>query len=96
MSKSLVQKERIVSKRGTYQGREVLAFFAVTEGIDGYSFRLIDVRYTGVSEVVALSVAKAKSAPVTPIESPYFESSKDFTSDFSFIVSQPTRAPASK
>ncbi len=96
MSKSLVQNSQIVAKKGTFNGREVLAFFAVVEGIEGYSVRLVDFRYMEKAEVALLPKAKAKNAFVVSIESPYFESSKNIVSDFSFVISQPTRAPNSR
>ena len=96
MSKSLVQNQRIITKKGTLHGREVLGFFAVVEESSGYSVRLVDVRYVGKEEVVALPKVKAKSSPVISIKSIYFPSAESFASDFSFVISQPTRAPNSK
>ena len=96
MSKSLVQNSQIVAKKGTFNGREVLAFFAVVEGIEGYSVRLVDFRYMDKEEVVALPKAKQENAFAVSIQSPYFESSKNIVSDFSFVISQPTRAPNSR
>jgi hypothetical protein len=92
MSKSLVQNQRIIAKKGTLNGREVLAFFAVAEGINGYSVRLVDFRYTDKAEVVALPTVKTKNAPIS-IQSPYFSSSEIITSDFSFLINQSPRAP---
>ena len=93
MSKSLVQKQRIVAKKGFINGREATAFFAVVEGSEGYSVRLVDVRYAEKSEVILLPKAKAKSVPIISIKSPYFRDTESFVADFSFITSQPTRAP---
>ena len=44
-------------------------------------------------EVIALPKAKQENAFAVSIQSPYFESSKNIVSDFSFVISQPTRAP---
>ena len=96
MSKSLVQNQRIIAKKGHLNGREVLAFFSVSEGINGYSVKLVDFRYTDKAEVVILSAVKTKNAPVVSIKSPYFSDSENIVSDFSFITSQQTRAPSSK
>lgn len=94
MSKSLVQNSRIIAKKGHLNGREVLAFFAVVDGIEGYSVKLVDFRYTDKAPVISLPKAKTKSAPIISIRSPYFESSENIVSDFSFITSQQTRAPS--
>jgi hypothetical protein len=96
MSKSLAQKSRIIAKKGLFQGREVLAFFAVVEGIDGYSVRLVGVRdlNTKNTDVVALPKVQTKSTPVVSIKSPFFGSSENLVSDFSFLISQPARAPS--
>jgi len=94
MSKALVQNSRIIAKKGHFNGREVLAFFAIVDGIEGYSVKLVDFRYTDKAPVVSLPKVKAKNAPVVSIKSPYFSDSENIVSDFSFIVSQPTRAPS--
>ena len=95
MSKSLVQNSRIIAKKGLFQGREVLAFLAVVEDINGYSVRLVDVRFSPQTDFVALPKIVKKS-PVISIKSPYFSSPEIFASDFSFVLSQPTRAPNEK
>ena len=96
MSKSLIQKSRIIAKKGTFQGREVLAFFAVVEGIDGYSVRLVGVRdlNTENTNVVALPAPKIANTGIISIVSPYFPTVESIASNFSFLTSQPARAPS--
>lgn len=93
MSKSLTQNSRIIAKKGTFQGREVLAFFVVAEGADGYSVRLVGVRQLE-ADVVVLSEAKTKDASVVSMQSPYFPTLEFLTPDFSFLTSQSARAPS--
>jgi hypothetical protein len=96
MSKSLIQNSRIIAKKGTYQGREVLAFFAVVEGEDGYSVRLVGVRQLDAENAVAVALPapKTENAGVISIVSPYFPSIESIASNFSFLTSQPARAPS--
>jgi hypothetical protein len=45
------------------------------------------------SEIIALPVFSLIEK-ITPVISPYFSEIKSFAKDFSFVISQPTRAPA--
>jgi hypothetical protein len=96
MSKSLTQNSRIIAKKGVFQGREVLAFFSVVEGVNGYSVRLVGVRNLQAenADIVALAKVQTKNIPVVSIKIPFFEASNNLVSDFSFLISQPARAPS--
>ena len=68
MSKSLVQNSRIIAKKGHLNGREVLAFFAVVEGIEGYSVKLVDFRYTDKARSFRCRKPRQKMLQLFPSE----------------------------
>ncbi len=94
MSKSLAKNSRIIPKIiHDKEGRAALAFFAVIEEANGYSVKLVGVRYESEAEAVIALPAATKKPPVVSTRSPYFESSEKILSDFSFLTKQSARAP---
>lgn len=88
---SLATNSRIIPKIiRDKSGREALAFFAVFVDATGYQVKLVGLRYK--KEQAYLPKAESKNSSFS-IKSPYFSIPEIFVNDFSFLTSQPARAP---
>ncbi|HUD04193.1 MAG TPA: hypothetical protein VMR73_01735 [Candidatus Paceibacterota bacterium] len=99
MSKALAQNSRIIARTiRSNDGTPVIGFFAIYEEKGGYSVRLVGIRpignHTAQNGKIFLPTLKTPSSSVLPLKSPYFSDTEIFSQNFSFLTSQPARAPA--